>query len=91
VAIDRPIEFFKELTKSFDLPLQRAFIGPVIYADRHFESLDPLPGPIGFVKPAEPFEIERELRMLWIPGDDIAVKPQLILRRKLRSFFTRVA
>jgi hypothetical protein len=69
VRIDQPLRFFRKVTRAIQakVPLRRATIGRIMYADRTFEGVSDPPGRIGFVKPPDIYAKQQEVRMLWVP------------------------
>jgi hypothetical protein len=54
--------------------------------------LEPIPGPIGFVKPPDVYANQKEVRMLWIPkchGESIG--PTLVQSRSITKLCARIA
>jgi hypothetical protein len=73
VRIGRPVRFFESVTAqmchgTLNLCIERAEIGRMVYRSRKYFDGQEAPGPIGFVKPAEGYEPQREVRMLWVAG-----------------------
>jgi hypothetical protein len=52
-------------TLGTSLEVTTAALGRIRYRPRYSEGDEESPGPLGFVKPAVPFEPQREWRMLW--------------------------
>lgn len=68
VQIDSPLEFFAlvsaAIKKSFGIRGGGQAMR-VIYRPREYRNLEPPPGPIGFVKPRDPYASQQEFRFLW--------------------------
>jgi hypothetical protein len=67
VEIERPQDFFRLLTGSLSKlhAVRESAFGRVIYRERSFAGLQDPPGPIGFVKPPDRYNSQREVRFLW--------------------------
>lgn len=80
-VVDVPL-FFRRVTTALSAraPIKFAEIGDVIYSDRVYMQMTSPPGPIGFVKPRDPYQFQQEVRMLWHVSNDSANKltPTLI-------------
>ncbi|ENL9638454.1 TPA: hypothetical protein P4F40_004968 [Escherichia coli] len=77
VEIACPIIFFEEVTKALNkiIRLKSAKMGAVIYDKREFTGLEPIPGPIGFVKPKDIYSDQKEFRFLWETIEHVEIKP----------------
>ena len=71
VQINSSEEFFKHVSVALHEMhgIRDGTLGRIRYSTREYQSLEPELGPIGFVKPPEPFAPEMEVRMLWSPRD----------------------
>lgn len=93
VRIDQPFLFFRKITRAIQatVPLRRASIGRITYADRTFDGVSDPPGRIGFVKPSDIYAKQQELRMLWVPVQPReALAPFLVECPSARRFCRKV-
>lgn len=83
--------FFKLITHRLNslIPLNEALLGPVRYTPRQYAGLEEVPGPLGFVKPPDLFEVQKEFRMLWVPHDLSNLKPFLLNAPEIRYLVRR--
>lgn len=77
VEIKDPRKFFEIVSKKLNSisAIHKAEMGKIIYTDRHYSGLEEHPGMIGFVKPAFPYEKQKEFRFLWRMKDSNNLKP----------------
>ncbi|WP_395299045.1 hypothetical protein V1574_15595 [Enterobacter kobei] len=77
VEISEPSIFFEVVTEELNkiIPLKSAGMGAVIYDKREFTGLEPIPGPIGFVKPKDIYSEQKEFRFLWETIEHEEIKP----------------
>ncbi len=80
VKISNPAEFFKRASVALNKhrKIREGGMGLVKYTDRSYTGLQSPPGPIGFVKPRDQYEAQKEFRLLWIPENLEAIKPFLL-------------
>jgi hypothetical protein len=93
VRINKVRRFFERTTRALraDQEIQQAAFGPVIYQSREFFGLQSPPGPIGFVKPPDRYESQREFRLLWTVRGSRQIKPRLLEVPEISSLCERVA
>jgi hypothetical protein len=68
------------------LEVTTAALGRIRYRPRYSEGDEASAGPLGFVKPAVPFEPQREWRMLWTVAPPHEYKPFLLPCDDLKRF-----
>lgn len=92
VKIEHPRRYFENLTHTFSQyeQIREALFGRVIYAERSYQSLEPEPGPIGFIKPPDLYSEQSEVRMLWVPASREVIVPRLV-ERALHELCTRIS
>ena len=73
-------EFFRRVSSRLHAqhPIKEFARGPVIYRPRQFHGLESEPGPLGFVKPPDQYQDQKEFRMLWVPHDFSKLVPFLL-------------
>jgi len=80
VEVTHPHEFFRlmslELAKLHKV--REAAYGSVIYSEREYKGLEDPPGPIGFVKPPDKYQDQREVRFLWTVDEVLRLQPFLL-------------
>lgn len=92
VKIKDPERFFNIVSRKINSisAIRQAAMGKVIYKDRHYTGLEQPPGPIGFVKPAFPYEKQKEFRFLWLMQSPDKLKPFQINCPEIRELCERV-
>lgn len=80
VEITNPPEFFRRLTAALSrlVSIQQGAFGRVIYQERRYVGLQDPPGPIGFVKPPDRYQDQREVRFLWTLSTNAKLDPFLL-------------
>lgn len=80
VEITNPKTFFVLVSEFLEksMRVKDAAAGKVIYKSRNYTGMESPPGPIGFVKPPEPYAPQREFRFLWIPENAKGLVPFLL-------------
>ncbi|TSJ83887.1 hypothetical protein [Chitinimonas sp. BJB300] len=93
VEISNPNKFFQLLTmKLRELhQIRQAAWGKVIYRKRNYSGLEDPPGPLGFVKPADPYSVQREVRFLWTINSARDLLPFLLEVPEVTSLCRRIA
>jgi len=61
--------FFYVISQEYEnsIGLNKGILGTITYTDREFKNKETPPGPMGFVKPVEPYAKQNEYRFLWRP------------------------
>lgn len=77
------LAIYDELRKS--APITSAMFGPVVYASRHFTQRDTGQAPIAFLKPADPYEQQKELRMVWQVEPGRPIEPMMLYVPTLKA------
>lgn len=81
VEITNPLDLFYKISKEINnqFTINQGVMGKITYADRNLKNLNPANGPLGFVKPKDPYEPQNELRMLWhINTKELPLTPKFI-------------
>ncbi|MGP9558241.1 hypothetical protein [Psychrobacter sp. AOP7-A1-24] len=93
VEIKNPRVFFNAVSKKISSvsTIRKASMGKIIYADRSYTGLDQPPGPIGFVKPAFPYEKQKEFRFLWIMENMGEINPPLLQCPEISHLCKRIS
>lgn len=93
VKINKPRRFYERVSRRLarTFPIKQGAFGPIVYANRHYEGLQPLPGPIGFVKPPDLYASQCEFRFLWTVNNSIRLDPFLLDVPEIASLCSRVA
>lgn len=93
VEITDPRQFFISVSESLErrAPISKAAAGKIIYKDRHYAGMESPPGPIGFVKPPDPYASQKEFRFLWIPKGSSSLTPFLLGCPKVKDLCKRIA
>lgn len=80
VEVSKPHVFFKEVADELNKvrKIKNVGYGLVQYKEREYFGLDAPPGPIGFVKPKDPYISQKEFRFLWEPLDNRPIEPFLL-------------
>ncbi|QKJ65627.1 hypothetical protein HQN60_02100 [Deefgea piscis] len=92
VKISNPMIFFRLVSLELNKykSIREGAIGLIQYKDRHYTGLQPVPGPIGFIKPRDPYSNQNEFRFLWIPRNNIALHPFSLKCQSITKFCTRI-
>lgn len=92
VKIKDPERFFNIVSRKINSisAIHEAAMGEVIYRDRHYTGLEQPPGPIGFVKPAIPYEKQKEFRFLWRMQGPNKLEPFQISCPEIRELCERM-
>lgn len=92
VEITNPRQFFIDVSEQLQTitKLNEGVAGFVIYQNRHFTGLENPPGPIGFVKPPDKYEMQKEFRFLWIPENANNLTPFSLSCPKVRGLCKRI-
>tara|TARA_R110000765_G_scaffold139653_1_gene239897 strand:- start:178 stop:957 length:780 start_codon:yes stop_codon:yes gene_type:complete len=93
VKIKDPERFFDIVSRKIMSisPMHQGAMGKVVYKDRHYSGLRQPPGPIGFVKPAFPYEKQKEFRFLWLMKDSDNLKPFQLSCPEISDLCERIA
>jgi hypothetical protein len=94
VRINNPVEFFRRLTAALHIAcgIREAVLGRIRYSVRAYRSLEPEPGPIGFVKPPDTYAHQKEVRMFWTPRNhQERLEPTLLKAQAIAKLCTRIA
>jgi hypothetical protein len=93
VAISDPERLFRLLTDRLreDHNVAQAAYGRVVYRDRYYTGLEEPPGPIGFVKPPDKCQDQREVRFLWTLSGEEELQPFLLQVPEITTLCRRVA
>ncbi|HFK5650932.1 hypothetical protein [Enterobacter ludwigii] len=80
VEISEPKEFFELVSAKLHhtVPIKHGYMGPVTYDKRDHMVHEPLPGPVGFVKPKDIYSEQKEFRFLWLTADRRDIQPFLL-------------
>lgn len=92
VAIREPALFMDYVTRVIrsQIALLRAECDHILYRRRSYRDLEPEPGRLGFVKPVDPYEREREYRFLWVPEVGPRISRQTFRVEAIRDLVRRV-
>jgi hypothetical protein len=92
VAISDCAKFFDTVTNRMQqvFILTQAVCSPIIYKERAYEGMQDPPGPLGFVKPPDPYQAQQEVRMLWIVKNAGSYKPFLLNAPDVAALCTRL-
>ena len=93
VRISNPKEFFKRVSVELnkESQIREAGMGLVKYKEREFTGLQPIPGPIGFVKPRDQYAPQKEFRQLWVPKNHQNIEPFLLTCSNVRELCVLIA
>jgi hypothetical protein len=93
VCISEPVSLFDALSRAINqqVPLGKAALGPIHYADRHREDDERRHRCPAFVKPPDTYREQREVRFLWIAADpDHMYVPTVLDLPELRHHFRQL-
>jgi len=94
VEISDAVAFGKQINcelKRRGIQIRQAWAGNVIYTPRETFNRTKQSGNIGFVKPADPYEEQREFRFIYVPQSSIAISPMFLDIPTARAFCRRIA
>lgn len=93
VEISNPQALFHQLTNELSkrFRLREAAYGRVIYRHRKYVGHQEEPGPIGFVKPPDKYQDQREVRFLWTVDNSLNLKPFLLEVPQAATLCRRIA
>jgi hypothetical protein len=95
VQIIDPVRFFYYIFKRLKVAtcgnVIDAVAGKVKYQSREWTGNEPAPGPIGFVKPADPYEPQQEIRFLARIKNPKSLKPIIIDAPRISRLCKRIA
>jgi len=94
VEISDAEAFGKLITGSLEsegFKIRQALAGNVIYAPRHTYNHDRDNGPIGFVKPADPYVTQQEFRFVFVPHEDVPISPMFVNIPSAKTLCRRIA